>query len=212
MYYPKNKIITNLYTNGNELVYKNTDNFYVGYYWETYEGKLYSGKSPENLPNIELEKIQNFESRAQILPNKSQLNINDGPQLEDKNIQTYIKLKKIPKKPKNIPFNIYNPPNVDDYKAGFFIRYFLVRNNESQFLELNKEIFTKIKNKDPEWRWELYTPFTLKWLLTGDKEKVYQSNKKITLLTEVNLMKNNFASFLQNNFLKYFNEGLASQK
>ena len=40
MYYPKSQVKTNLYTNGNELVYINKqDTYYIGYYYELSTGK-----------------------------------------------------------------------------------------------------------------------------------------------------------------------------
>ena len=45
MYYPKSKIQTNLYTNGYELAYLSTLDNYVGFYYKTYDGKYFSGKS-----------------------------------------------------------------------------------------------------------------------------------------------------------------------
>ena len=53
-YIPKNKIITNLYTNIKELAYKDTKEFYVGYYWKSYDGKYFTGKSPNDTPTREL--------------------------------------------------------------------------------------------------------------------------------------------------------------
>jgi len=49
-YIPKNKIQTNLYTVGSEFVYADTKTIYTGYYYKLYNGKLYTGKTP-NEPN-----------------------------------------------------------------------------------------------------------------------------------------------------------------
>jgi hypothetical protein len=48
MYYPKNKIITNLYTNGGLLYYLESQLPYIGYYYKLYNGKYFSGKSPNS--------------------------------------------------------------------------------------------------------------------------------------------------------------------
>jgi hypothetical protein len=46
MYYPLNKIKPNQYTAGNELMIKATMQNYTGAYYETYDGKFFSGGQP----------------------------------------------------------------------------------------------------------------------------------------------------------------------
>ena len=48
MYFPKSQIKPNLYTNGEELVYKSNLQNYIGYYFETSRGKFYTGANPSN--------------------------------------------------------------------------------------------------------------------------------------------------------------------
>jgi hypothetical protein len=48
MYYPKSKIITDLYTNGQELVYVATEQPYTGAYHILSNGKIYTGKNPQD--------------------------------------------------------------------------------------------------------------------------------------------------------------------
>jgi hypothetical protein len=45
-YIPKNKIQTNLYTAGKEFVYLSTQIPYIGYYYKLYNGKYFTGKTP----------------------------------------------------------------------------------------------------------------------------------------------------------------------
>ena len=54
MYVPLNRIITNLYTAPGEFVYKNSNAPYNGYYWKSYNGKIFTGKNPNDIPNEEL--------------------------------------------------------------------------------------------------------------------------------------------------------------
>lgn len=49
-YIPKNKIQTDLYTNGEEFVYLSNDLEYIGSYYRLYNGKYFTGKTP-NDPN-----------------------------------------------------------------------------------------------------------------------------------------------------------------
>ena len=48
MYYPQSKILTNQYTNGQELVYKKTGVLYEGSYHMLANGKIYTGKNPRD--------------------------------------------------------------------------------------------------------------------------------------------------------------------
>ena len=54
MYYPSSQIKTNLYTNGGEYVTKLNNEDYIGYYYETSNGKKYVGKTPTSKGQIEL--------------------------------------------------------------------------------------------------------------------------------------------------------------
>ena len=53
-YYPKSQITTNLYTNGGELFVQSTGQPYSGYYYRLSNGQLFSGKTPQDLPNFPL--------------------------------------------------------------------------------------------------------------------------------------------------------------
>ena len=48
-YYPLSQIQTNLFTNGNEYIFKNSLSPYKGPYYKTSDGKFYSEKIPNNL-------------------------------------------------------------------------------------------------------------------------------------------------------------------
>ena len=52
MYYPKSQIKTNLYTNGNQYILSTTKEPYIGPYYEISSGDKYTGKNPQDGPNI----------------------------------------------------------------------------------------------------------------------------------------------------------------
>ena len=52
MYFPPSQIKTNLYTSGKELSYASNGDEYVGFYFKTSSGRYYSGKNPNNPPNV----------------------------------------------------------------------------------------------------------------------------------------------------------------
>jgi hypothetical protein len=53
MYYPKSQIVTNLSSNG-DLEYKSDNTPYFGFYYKLSNGKLFTGKTPQDGPNKEL--------------------------------------------------------------------------------------------------------------------------------------------------------------
>jgi hypothetical protein len=48
-YIPKNKIQTNLYTRGGEYIISSTKETYIGYYHKLYNGKAYTGETPNSI-------------------------------------------------------------------------------------------------------------------------------------------------------------------
>ena len=54
MYIPKNRILTNQYSNDRKLVYKTSQEVYIGSYYKTFDGKYFTGKTPNDPPNLEL--------------------------------------------------------------------------------------------------------------------------------------------------------------
>ena len=69
MYYPKSQITSNLYTEGDLLVYDGTDIDYIGFYWKTSNEEYYSGKNPQDLPSKRLTLIRN----NQLITNQSNI-------------------------------------------------------------------------------------------------------------------------------------------
>jgi len=64
-YYPKSQVKTNLYTNGGELAYALNLEPYAGYYYQTSDGKYFSGKSPSSPASQELILDNLFKSSPQ---------------------------------------------------------------------------------------------------------------------------------------------------
>jgi len=60
-YYPKNKIKSNLYTQGGEFIYASNKESYVGDYHELSTGRFFTGKTPNSLNIKELIKPSNDE-------------------------------------------------------------------------------------------------------------------------------------------------------
>lgn len=217
MYIPKNRLITDLKTNQGEFVYKDTNAPYNGTYWKSYDGKYFTGKNPNDLPSIEIIPQINTDVPVNtptltIVPFYTNIiNNNKGDFLEfivNSEIDLtseYIPLKNIDiATVKLLPSQYYPSPTQDDYNLGVFSRYFVVKANENIYLEVNKDTYDSINNQSSDWAWELYTPFSILWTLTGERDTVFITNRNITQLTEQRLKKRGLQEFLKQNYLKFY--------
>jgi hypothetical protein len=66
MYIPKNKIKTNLYTEGKEYVFPISNVVYIGYYHKLYDGRIFTGKTPNDFNVKELIPIPNPDARGKV--------------------------------------------------------------------------------------------------------------------------------------------------
>ena len=210
MYIPKSRIQTNLYTAGGEYVIEGDTNPYIGYYYKTYDGKLLTGKSPDDKPNYNLvtlvfPKKDNSESNilnnSLFLPKENSIYIDS---LSEENL-TYTQLK-------NISLNsvYYSPqpyitlPTEQDYKLGEFRRYFCKLRNEFSYLEISKSDYDKIVKKDFTIDFSSWFSFNIPWLLVGNKDKVGQTNKNVVLLQISKDKLYGFDKYLREDYLKYY--------
>jgi len=216
MYIPKNRIVPNQYTGGDKYVVKSTQEWYKGFYYKTYDGKFYTGKTPNDKPNEEIELVQ--DTSKQYNPNipQNRLAYTDAPTVFDnidtpgyseEMVITYAQLQginlNVPTR-LSVPYSSYPKPTEDDYELGVFTRYFCVKVNELSFLEINKETYEKLLNRDGSWLWQMFTPFKLQWTLTGDEVYVANTNSNSIRITERKIKRKGLAIFLKKNYLKFY--------
>lgn len=196
MYYPKSQIKTNLYTNGKEFSLSTTKGEYIGYYYETSSGQQYTGKNPQDGPNILLQTSDSY-------PNPLTENISTPPEeivpLTSSEYQD-------PNKPvvRAIPLFNLTFPSDQDKVNGQFSRYFCKKNNETKYLEINKDTYQKLQNKDSKIAWDLYTPIIVLWVIQGNQTQVFNSNKATVQSIEQNIKWYGFTQYFQDKFLKYY--------
>jgi len=178
MYFPKNKIITNLYAGKGEFVYLNNLTPFTGFYYSLYNGKFFEGKSPtqnnkEIIPSSKVDENNNISTLGTpSLPSG----------YSNQENTTYI----IPTGQSQILPTFYYPqPTEKDYQIGQFLRYFCRKTNENVFLEINKTDYDGLLNKDPKYVFSLYQPFYLYWYISGKtREEASTINKKVALRYE----------------------------
>jgi len=200
MYYPKSQIKTNLYTNGDEFVFLDNKQPYTGYYFKTSTGQYFTGKTSDDLPNIEII-FNSALTRENIPTNQSNYSVLINTDLADNSIYNSLI------NPTSIqisPSYIAPSPTQQDYQTGEFRRYFCKKGNEILYLEIDKTTFDKLIVKDPQYVWSLYEPFNLPWQLTGTKEAVEKTNRNIVELTSNRLKLPQFGRYLKDDYLKYY--------
>ena len=196
MYYPKSQIKTNIFTNGSELVNSITQEGYQGYYYEISTGQQYTGKNPQDGPNILL-----------LSAEASEYTFNDNQKTPPGKI---VPLQSTDYIPTNIPtvrsIPVFNPtsPTPQDNQNGQFNRYFCKKNNEIRYLEIDQNTYKQLQNRDPKIAWDLYTPIIVLWIIQGNQTQVFNSNKATVQAIETNVKWHGFTQYFQDKFLKYY--------
>lgn len=179
MYYPQSKILTDQYTDGTELVYVSTEQYYTGAYHILSNGNIFTGRNPRD------GELQKLEYREPILYNNA-TNSDEFTQLSlNPTNTTYDGIRKR----QNI-----QPPNAELIEPKYsepvvqypsFMRYFLRRTNNTIFTEVSQIDFNAVKIRNPKYNYGIYIPFELPWTTSGIN--IAEINQKMTLLTEKRL-------------------------
>jgi hypothetical protein len=201
-YYPKSQIKTNLYAEPGVLLIESSNTPYVGYYWTNSKGEYWSGKTPQDLPNVKLVEVFDPENE-EILPPINTFNVsiivNTDP--------SYNSIKNIvlgsPNNYQALPSYSPTLPTPQDYQNGEFQRYFCKKTNEIKYIEINQEQFALLVAQDPQIEFSLYQPFTITWILTGTEENVSKTNRNIVELASKRQRLPRFADYLKFNYTKY---------
>ena len=198
-YYPKNKVQTNLYTNGQTLVRVSDLSAYTGFYYKTYTGQLFVGKTPNsNRYPEELIDILNIVPPSSDI--QTQLTTNRDPNNE---VSVYVRNLPNPTSSRKVPTPFYPKPTPNQYITGYFDRYFAKQVNDTNFIEIDKKTYEGISSHSSEYLWELYNVTSIPWQLTGDAEKVYNTNRNLVKIQEKNGF-NGLSIFLRDNYVKFY--------
>tara|TARA_R110000803_G_scaffold80893_4_gene146753 strand:- start:518 stop:1171 length:654 start_codon:yes stop_codon:yes gene_type:complete len=216
MYIPKSRILTNQYSNDNSLVYKSNKEVYKGFYYKTFEGKYFTGKTQNDPPNEELELVQDINSTPIVNTPQSSIAYSDAPTIfEDINtpgysesmVIKYANLQEVDLTKStavNMPTQEYPSPKEEEYAVGSFTRYFCCKINQPIWLELSPETFDKLNSRSSEWLWKPYQLVTLQWTLTGSRNYVATTNRNIIILAERRNKVTGLNEFLRGNWLKFY--------
>jgi hypothetical protein len=218
MYFPKSQITPNLYTNGGEYVFLSTQENYIGYYFKTSTGKYYTGRNPSDLPNVEITKPElNYDKIVSNTQSPSD-NVSviatelDGPseitldgRYNGNGLPSYLSLKNIDQtKATIVPYYAPTYPTDQDYQVGEFRRFFCKKTNEIQYVEIDPRQYSLLTFNDPQILWQLYTPFNIPWVISGQIGEAARVNKNIVGLTMKQLKLPRFNDYLKNDYIKHF--------
>lgn len=201
MYYPKSQITTNLYTNGDKLMYKSNSIPYMGYYWTTSTGKIYTGKTPDDTPTEELIEL-NIPRASQNLTNQ-EVTFNNVESSVNPSLRVYSSLIPSPSR-LFLPTYFQSQPTSQDYQTGEFRRYFVKKTNELIYIEVSESTYDNILNQNSQWLWQDYLPFNIPWSISGDKLTVAKTNKNIVDLIIQRLSLYKFNDYLRNDYTKFY--------
>lgn len=200
-YYPSFKVIKNQNTSGTEFLLNGRP--YSGKYYLTYDGRAFSGPSPEVGPSDLLTKVVS----SQSAPGLNNLNLSDSSKKDLANRTGVVN--RIPGKP-----NAYYPqPTEQDYRKGYVIRYFTKKENEKGFItEISENEYNTIINGTADYDISIYQTTTILWKLTGPLNStrtsqynvipgIIDTNKRLTETSNKNFL--GIVDFIDGDYSKF---------
>ncbi len=99
-----------------------------------------------------------------------QKSINTYKQIEKSTKQTIVSNFTAPQK-------YYPSPKLSDYDKGIITRYFVIKINDNNMIEINKFQYDNLLNKSKQGiDFNLYKPLSIKWKISGVRNDVYDRN------------------------------------
>ena len=192
-YYPKSQVKTNLYTNGGEYARLDNSKAYKGFYWKNSKGDYYAGKNPQVTPVVKLVVLESeSDDETPSVPKKNSYWAKNYPST-------------VTQDSPGLSPNVYIPkPQDSDYNLGQFERYFTKKSNQNIYYEISKESYDLLNSKDPSIKWQLYLPIKLSWDISGDRQKVYDTNRNIVMKTERDSKLPGFSKIFRKDYLQYY--------
>ena len=205
MYYPPSQIQTNLYTGGGEYVIASSGENYIGNYYSLFIGTFFTGKNPNDKPNFQIIAVNTPTNNEKLDPELG----NPGAESSETSIYLLPKVYKnrsklvLGSKPPSPPKEIIVRPTKKQYEIGEYERYFLSKNNEIKYIEIDQTQYRQYIEKQSNVSFQLYNPFKFSWAISGNRSMIFNENKAtITLLESKGLR--GFTSYFNKRFDQYF--------
>jgi hypothetical protein len=190
-YYPSFRIKTNQNTTGGQ--YSLNGRPYVGKYYITYDGQVFSGPDPISGPNEKLELLNLYVNNPVLGNTTLPKALVDSLASTTTNLNNQLTAniqKNAAKADKPTPYYPYPLP--EDYTRGYITRYFIKKiNNIGYITEISQEEYTDVQNGDVLYDIEMYMYSSIFWKLTGPlntvrlsqydiREGIIDTNKRLT--------------------------------
>ena len=110
--------------------------------------------------------------------------------------------------PNGVKVNLFNDSYsfIPELKKLFreYIYNDISLNGTLEFTEIDKNTYKQIENREEGVPWQLYRVFSLTWELTGDINKVAQTNKNIVQIIEQREKAQGLGLYLKENWTQYY--------
>lgn len=147
-YFPKNRIKPDQYSSGEDFILNGQT--YTGYYYSTFDGKFFTGKNP-----FDKNANQPLTRRIPVTDGDDDSFTADGPYTTEPNVGALL-----------VPY--YPKPTEEDYKQGYFFRYFIQRRKgNGTITEISKQAFNQYQRNISLPDYALYQTTDILWQLTG---------------------------------------------
>jgi hypothetical protein len=190
-YYPAFRIKPNQSTTGGQ--YSLNGRPYIGKYYITYDGQVFSGADPISGPNEKLEPLNLFVNNPVLTNSTLPRALVDSLASTTGNLNNQLTAniqKNATRSDKPTPYYPY--PIAEDYTRGYITRYFIKKiNNIGYITEISEEEFIDVQNGDVLYDIKMYMYNSILWKLTGPlnsvrlsqydtREGIIDTNKRLT--------------------------------
>lgn len=173
-YYPSFAVQPNLNTAGTEFLLNGQP--YSGKYYETYDGRSFTGPTPEIGPSELLERIPTYQSA----PGLSNSNLSSRQRRDLANKTGVAQSTSINARIPGQPNAYYPQPTEQDYRKGYITRYFTKKENEKGFItEISQDEYNSIVNGTADFDITIYQTATILWKLIGPLNSKRESQYNI---------------------------------
>lgn len=230
-YYPKSQIQTGLTSQKGEfkllnsrggvsvktLKNKITNDFYVGNYFKTSDGKFFTGNGPNDPEGVfELQPLKEMViseggglySKEEIPSERRNTKINQNIELNSTtsfyvgdDVYNVLRKKQTNQNAPLPPKSSFPEIKEDDYIKGETFRYFAKHKINNNIIEISNSEYNFIKNRDSKIQYELYKTIQIRWKLNDLKGDLVKFNYNQVKIAE-GLGFEGLGSFLRNDYSK----------
>lgn len=175
MYLPKTKYKAGLFTSDSTLLVESTREVYIGPYFETFKGEVYTGTSPLDKNTQKLVKVDTSPELVDsyLAPGEYDVVKQD---VEAYNLRV------------TEPVQMYYPvPSDDDYIKRELVRYFLKDITNGRILEVRKDVYDSINKKETKYYYPKYQLLAVSWSLRNigsNRSIITQAEKRLSGISQ----------------------------